>query len=96
MLANVTTFDCLGDEIDVRLSHKRNPTYRNNDHDKYEPFRNTSECSGACGDMSKAALLKAAAYFRTDPTHYTGVIRDEKTASEWAFVIEQLVGEGSL
>jgi len=88
MDANIQTFNCLGKPIEIQVRGKRSPKYRHT--------KNPEDKGGAYGRMTR--LLRHAAIYRENPDQYAPAYGDEDQAGmcEWAFVIEQLVAEGTL
>jgi hypothetical protein len=90
----IETFDCLGEPIRIFLRGKRNPMYLDLGQvtDGRRVYRSLDD------EQGKAETLKAAVRFRQNPGYFRDVTLEgsRDNASEWAFVLEQLVGEGTL
>lgn len=91
MKADIQTFNCLGQPIEIQIRGKRNPKYR----------KTTGEYAGRAPDTygtNKAELFGAADLYRRNPNYFAPAEpgEDVEGMCEWAFVIEQLVAEGTL
>ena len=84
----IETFNCYGEPITISLRGKRSPLYKDNDN--RDDFFSTP--------FSKKELLEMADECRRLPLLYVNQHNRiaAENASEWAFVIEQLVAEGTL
>ena len=95
MKADIQTFNCLGCPIEIRINGKRNPEYR-------KMVGLPEEMMFRTHKASKSALLGEADFYRRHPDQYADSanpwedVEDVEGRCEWAFVIEQLVAEGTL